>query len=483
MDASRLQSILNIGETVAVEFKRGGNGIGSDTYETVCSFLNRFGGDIFIGVQDDGTVVGVPENAASDMIKNFISVIGNPALLSPSTYITPEIIRDASGKAIIHIHVPQSAEVHSYKGVIYDRVNDADIKVTATSQIAQMFIRKQNIFTERKIFPYVTEEDLRLDLLPRIRQLAVNNAGGTHPWKDMSDHDLLISAGLYGMDHETGKKGLNLAGILLLGKDPVIMDVCPAYLTDALLRKADLDRYDDREIISTNLIESFDRLMQFAIKHLPDKFFLEDERRISLRNILAREMIGNTLMHREFSSSYMAKFVIKKDVMYVENANRAIGNCRITPEDLQPTPKNPIIASFFRAIGYADNLGSGTRKLFHYSKFYSGTDPELIEGDIFRINVPLNDDYSFDYSLGKPSGHSVASPKRKLTHKEREILNTLQEDPFARQDELASRLGISYGGIRLLMKQLRDKGFIAREGSNRNGSWSVNRDRLEQEDL
>lgn len=40
MELKEFQSILTIGETVAVEFKRCGNGIESDTYETVCSFLN-----------------------------------------------------------------------------------------------------------------------------------------------------------------------------------------------------------------------------------------------------------------------------------------------------------------------------------------------------------------------------------------------------------------------------------------------------------
>ena len=52
MDLNEMQSIFTIGETVAVEFKRCGNGIESDTYETVCSFLNRFGGDLFLGVLD-----------------------------------------------------------------------------------------------------------------------------------------------------------------------------------------------------------------------------------------------------------------------------------------------------------------------------------------------------------------------------------------------------------------------------------------------
>lgn len=58
-----MKTVLKIGETAAVEFKRCGNGIESDVYETVCSFLNRFGGDLFMGVLDDGTVLGVPQKA------------------------------------------------------------------------------------------------------------------------------------------------------------------------------------------------------------------------------------------------------------------------------------------------------------------------------------------------------------------------------------------------------------------------------------
>ena len=91
MDLETLQSILTIGETIAVEFKRCGNGIDSDTYETVCAFLNRFGGDIFLGVLNDGTVVGVPEKSAPDMIINFIKVVSNPAVFSPTVYLVPEI--------------------------------------------------------------------------------------------------------------------------------------------------------------------------------------------------------------------------------------------------------------------------------------------------------------------------------------------------------------------------------------------------------
>lgn len=366
--------------------------------------------------------------------------------------------------------------------------------MTATAQIASMYIRKQNIFTEKRIYPYASEENLRLDLLPRIRKMAVNNAGGRHPWESMSDQELLKSAGLYGMDIATGEKGYNLAAILLLGKDDVIMNTCPAYETDALVRKVNADRYDDREIIRTNLIESFDQLMDFARKHLPDKFFLEDVSRVSLRNILAREMISNILMHREFTSSYAAKFVIQKERMYTENANRALREGVITPDNLEPDPKNPIIASFFRNIGRADRLGSGVRNLFKYSKYYSGQDPEFQEGDVFRIIVPLDEEYSFDYGLdheagemigggtavkidgkidGKTNGKTDGKSIKKLTDAEHKVLDLVQDNPLIMQKELASILDLSDSGIRYVMRGLKEKGLLYRTGSHRKGIWHL----------
>ena len=265
-----------------------------------------------------------------------------------------------------------------------------------------------NIYTEKKVYPYAKEEHLRLDLLPRIRQMAINRFQ-EHPWKNMTDSELLQSAGLVGEDIETGNKGYNLAAIMLLGRDEVIRSVVPAYRTDAIMRKVNIDRYDDRVIVQTNLIESYALLMSFAEKHLWDKFYLEKDARVSLRNIIAREMLVNTLIHREFTSSYIAKFVIEKDRMFTENANRASTGGYITPENLEPNQKNPIIAAFFRNIWLADELGSGVRKLYTYVPRYSGKDPELIDGDIFRIIVPLDDNYSYDVEMDKKFRNRLVS--------------------------------------------------------------------------
>lgn len=478
MNVAELQSILTIGETVAVEFKRCGNGIENDTYETVCSFLNRFGGDLFMGVLDDGTVIGVPEKAAPDMVKNFIKVISNPALFSPTTYLVPEIIKYDEKRTIIHVHIPPSAEVHSFKKVIYDRVDDADVKVTATSAIAQMYIRKQNIFTERKIYPYAGMEDLRLDLLPKIRIMAQNHAGGQHPWTAMEDQELLKSAGLYGRDVITGEEGFNLAALMLLGKDDVILNVAPTYVTDALVRKVNVDRYDDREIIKTNLVESYNQLLEFGRKNLPDKFFLEDTVNKSLRNTIVREMVSNTLMHREFTSNYTAKFVIERTRMYVENANRATKEGFITVDNLEPNPKNPIIAAFFRNIGYADQLGSGVRKLFKYSKYYSGKDPQFVEDDIFRIIVPLDDEYSFDYST-ENGGNNIIEiesadkmpisademPINDLSLQQREIIQFVKEKGMIKSRQAEKLLDVKQRRARSILGEMVNMGILERQGS------------------
>lgn len=476
IDAKTIKSILGIGETIAVEFKRCGNGVENDVYETVCSFLNRFGGDLFMGILDDGTVCGVSEKAAPDMVKNFISCISNPAMFSPTVYLAPEIL-SYEGKTVIHVHILPSAEVHSFKKTIYDRVNDADVKVTATTQIAQMYIRKQEIFTEKKIFPYVKMEDLRLDLLPRLRTMAANNSGQAHPWSGMSDEELLKSMRLYGMDRVTGESGYNLAAVMLLGKDEVIADVAPAYVTDALLRRVDVDRYDDREVIKTNLVESYEQLMEFGRKHLPDRFYLEEDQRKSLRNIITREMIANTLIHREYTSSYQAKFVIERERMYVENANRAAQAAILTPDNAAPNPKNPIIADFFRNIGYADKLGSGVRNLFKYSRFYSGQDPEFIEGDVFKIIVPLNEELAGEnVTLSDTQANTQVNTQvntQANTDITSSILEFLKVHPTVSQTVIAKEFGINTNTLKAMMRKLRQSGKIEHVGTSQKGKWIV----------
>ncbi len=117
---------------------------------------------------------------------------------------------------------------------IFDRNGDADINITGRhSQIADMYRRKDTNYSEDKIFPFATLSDMRLDLLEKARLRAKLENSGTHPWVDMTDMELLKSAGLYKTDISTGQEGITLAGILLFGKDETILSALPHHKTDA----------------------------------------------------------------------------------------------------------------------------------------------------------------------------------------------------------------------------------------------------------
>lgn len=105
---------IKLGETVTQEFKRCGNGIHSDVYETVCSFLNRFGGDILLGVDDNGNIEGVPENAVRDLTRNFINCLNNPSLFNPVCTATIEPI-SVEKKIVLWVYVPNASQVYSLR--------------------------------------------------------------------------------------------------------------------------------------------------------------------------------------------------------------------------------------------------------------------------------------------------------------------------------------------------------------------------------
>ena len=248
-----MRDLLSKDEKITVEYKICQHGVQEDVYETVCSFSNRYGGYIIMGVEDDGTPIGIKRNMVKDMKKNFVNQLNNPDKMSPTLYLSLEEL-EYEGVLLLWVYVPPTSTVEKCVNRIYDRNEDGDMDITDSPiQLQNMYNRKSNTYAEHKIFPYVTTEDLRMDLMDKVRNLA-KSKNPDHPWLKMSDEEILKSAGLWEKDFSSGIQGYNLAGVLLFGKDEVIRSCCPGYITDAIYRVENLDRYDDRLQVTTNLI-------------------------------------------------------------------------------------------------------------------------------------------------------------------------------------------------------------------------------------
>lgn len=463
MTSEKLKEILQKGESIDTEFKASHFELNKDAFETICAFLNRRGGHLLLGVMNDGKVEGILEECVQDIVRNIVTNANNRQKLSPPFYLSTQVI-DYEGKKVIYVYVPESSQVHSTNGKIFDRNEDGDFDITRqTEQLTQLYLRKQTTYSENRVYPFLKLSDFKPELFSRVRILAKNERAD-HPWQDMTDEELLRSAGLFRQDHQTGKEGYSLASVLLLGKDEVIQSVLPHYKTDAILRIENADRYDDRDDIRTNLIESYDRLMAFVRKHLPDKFYQEGEQRISLRDRIFREVIGNLLIHREFTNAFPSKFIIEKERALAENWNRTHNGGVIDPANFSPFPKNPIIAKFFKEIGRVDELGSGVRNTFKYCGIYTpGSKPEFIEEGVFRTMIPLKTE-------DETTLISTLMTTQIISEK---IMKLLRLNPSLSRKKLADVLGdITEDGVKYHLDKLKEEGKIERIGGTR-GKWKV----------
>ncbi len=466
--------IIKSGESYNIEFKECKQEINRDVYPTVCAFLNRSGGEILLGVNDSGKITGIDGDYIEKIKADFVTAINNPNKISPPVYLSIEVL-EIEGKSILYIYVPESSQVHRCGGKIYDRNEDGNLNITDnTNLVSELYIRKQEYFSENKVYPFVTIHEFRHDLIQTCRK-RVGLFREEHPWTSMTDEELLKSARLYQKDWQTGMEGYTLAAILLLGNDDVILSVLPHYRTDAILRRIDTVRYDDRDFITTNLIESYERLMAFAEKHLPDPFYQEGDLRISLRDTILREIFVNSLIHREYLSHFPARFIIERDRLFIENANKARGNAVININDYTPFPKNPIISSFFRQIFYAEELGSGFRKIAKYGKSYFGREPLIKEHDVFHFEA------KFDAKMQSIANGSVALTKKtneELSGKTSgktsgKILEYIRNNSKITIPELAKAIGVSERSIERNLHNLQEQELLKRIGPAKGGSWSV----------
>jgi len=461
-----IHKLIREGEGTNLEFKESKERVNKDIYTTICAFLNRIGGIILLGVKDNGKIVGINPQNIVKIKKDIITSVNNPQKIFPPVSLLVEDLK-VEGKTIIAITVPESSQVHRCNGRIYDRNEDGDFDITnRPDDIAMLYIRKQAEFSENKVYPYLTMAELRHDIIRKVKKLIrINNP--LSPLPEMDDEEMLHSLGLYQRDYTTGKEGYTLAAMLIFGRDDVIFSTVPYYKTDALVRIRNVDRYDDREIVNTNLIDAFEQLQAFAKKHLPDPFYLEEENRLSLRDVIFREVIANTLIHREYLSHFPAKFVIEADHAYTENGNKPHGYGFITPQNFAVYPKNPKIARIFREIGRADELGSGVRKIFKYTPLYSSRKQAVFEEkDIFRIIIPLPADVQLKHEQTE-----TLKPRKKKTSEK--ILDIIRQNPKITIRELQEKLNLSKAGIEWNLNKLKEQGKIKRVGSDREGFWQI----------
>ena len=471
MNPDRIKGLLKQKESIHLEFKEAGMALPGNLFETICAMLNRDGGDILLGADDNGNVLGVIDNEVQKMIADIVNLSNNTQKLEPPFILFPQVY-DIQGKKLIHIQLPASSQVHKTTKLIYDRSNDGDFKVEQPHRIAEIANRKRNHYTEGIIYPALKMTDFKPDLFAKVRNLIRSN-NLSHPWLSLNDEQLMEISGLWKKDYLGIQEGFTLAAALLFGKDEVIQNIIPHYKVDALVRINNTDRYDDHLRIRTNLIDTYDQLMDFVSRHLPDKFYLVDDQRVSLRSTIFREIVANLIVHREYTNAAPGTFVIFADRVETENANNPHGEGPIDPANFVPFAKNPVIAKFFIQLGRVEELGSGILTTNRLITQYAGKGKAaFIEGTTFKTAIPLP--YSKIEVINDTVNDIVNDTvndtvndivKRRLVS----LILLLHSSQGLRVTELATKLKVSEITIKRDMQKIRQ--LIEYKGSQKTGGY------------
>lgn len=238
---------------------------------------------------------------------------------------------------------------------------------------------KPLVSPESRILSDVTWDHLQHRLIQRLREQAGSQNAG-HPWLGMSDEKLLLEAGLLcpGAD---GKPGFTLAAVLLLGTNEAIRFHAPHHGTQAAFHPGKWRRGEVLEL-RCNLLESQDRLMAFAARHLPDQIETFKGEPISLRDAIFSEIFSHSLIFRDYGKAYHARFRIEAERVFLENG--------MVPGK-KPGEKylpNPVIAEVFRQIGWT-RPAAKTSPVSQWGKVYFGIPPVVVKGSVYRILAPF----------------------------------------------------------------------------------------------
>ena len=211
-------------------------------------------------------------------------------------------------------------------------------------------------------------------------------------------------------------------------------------------------------------------MISFGRKHLNDLFVLEGIVNVNARYRILREIVSNTLAHRDYSNGFPAKMIIDDEKIVIENSNLAHGMGALDLQKFEPFPKNPSISKVFREIGLADELGSGMRNTYKYTQLYSEENPIFEEGDIFRTIIPLK-----KIATKKVGGKNIAHDvPHDVPHDKKELIEFIKaqvksNNKITRQ-AIAENVGVSVKTIQRTMKEIANLRYI---GSGNSGYWEL----------
>jgi ATP-dependent DNA helicase RecG len=447
-----MNPIPNI-ESQTVEFK---TSFSEEVIISLVAFSNAKGGTVYVGVADNGEAIGV--NVGKETIQNYINEIKNKT----ATALIPDAeILNIDGKSIVALTISENPiKPVAFKGRFYKRIKNSNHLLSVT-EVVNLHLQSINSSWDAHPDPIHSLDEISLDKVQQsIEKLKL---GG----QTINESPLAF---LLKSDLIRNEKPTNAAYLLFKANNTSIGT------TIELGRFQNEITIKDTSRTKSDIITQVNEVLDFVKKHINLEVIITGE----AQNIqkwqypmeAIREIVLNMIIHRDYCAA--ADSVVKIFNNKIEFFNPGTLTDGLTIEkllanDYKSTPRNKVIAEFFKNLGLIEKYGSGIGRIINYFKEENLPLPEFrLQSGGFLVTV-------FASEIIKDANKLENVPENVPENRLATILNLIDANNKISMEEMAKKLNVNQKTIKRDISKLKAKGLLERIGADKGGYWKISK--------
>ena len=370
MDAlAKLQAVAAAGEGARVEFKQG---CSSSLASEMVAFANTRGGKIYIGIDDNGKLVGINiTNDLKSQIQNVARACDPPINIRLQTW---------PAQRVLCIAIAESKQKpHRCSGGFYIRQGANSQKLRRDEIKSLMTTQGLIAFEKEACKKFIYEKHLDKKKLLRFLKKSKISHGKNNIQQALINLEVAAK--------KRGKLVVNNAGAMFFSKD---LDSIYFHtkVSCALFKGSTRTNILDRKLFNRDVLSSIDDALMFLKSHLRLEYQFPSQQ-IQRKEVLEipepalREALTNAVVHRDYVNTAHHVDVEIHDT-YVDIINFGGLPPGVTKKNFGSTsvPRNPLVADLMLRCGYIERMGTGVRRMKEAAQ-HAGLKPIAFKFDNF----------------------------------------------------------------------------------------------------
>ena len=461
-------------ESLTIEFKSDLKRLeNSEIFDAVVAFANTEGGDLYLGVEDDGEITGVHPSHENPITLN--AYIANNTV--PPVSIRAEIVEDIL--PVLKISVPKNS--HSVVATSSGKMSRRRIKADGTPENVPMFPTEiATRMSDLRLLDYsvltlreATRDDFDLLEVERLKR-NILSYNGDKSLLELENIDLYKALGF--IKEEGSTIYPTVCGILTIGKVESIKRYVPTHAIAVQVLEGTSVRVNEDFVLP--ILAAVERINTYIDARNPENEIEMGLYRISAPDFdkrAIREAIVNAFSHRDYSKMGRVRVSINEDGLTIANPGGFIEGVSINNLlTAEPHGRNPQLADVLKRIGLAEKTGRGIDRIYEGSLIFGRLLPDYSASTNVTVSlfIPRS---APDVQIAKIVSDEQNRLGRPLPLNTLLVLNMLRDMPRVTSTQLAEALNLSDIAVRNIIDKSIESGIVEAYGSGRGRNYILSK--------